>query len=40
MFAEPSSRRPGLAAEVTDLIIGITMLSLAVAGWPFFLHLP
>jgi hypothetical protein len=39
MIAEPITRGPGLAAEVTDLVIGITVLSLAFAGWAFFLHL-
>lgn len=39
MFAEPITHGPGLAAEVTDLVIGITVLSLAFAGWAFFLHL-
>jgi hypothetical protein len=39
MIAEPVTRGPGRAAEVTDLVIGITVLSLAIAGWAFFLHL-
>jgi hypothetical protein len=39
MIAEPFTRGPGLAAEVTDVVMGITVLSLALAGWAFFLHL-
>jgi hypothetical protein len=39
MIAGPITRGPGLAAEVTDFAIGITVLSLAFAGWAFFLHL-
>ena len=39
MIADPITRGRGLAAEVTDLVIGITVLSLAFAGWAFFLHL-
>jgi hypothetical protein len=39
MIAEPITRGPGMAAEVTDLVIGMTMLSLAFVGWAFFLHL-
>ena len=37
MIAEPITRGPGLAAELTDLVFGITVLSLAFAA--FFLHL-
>ncbi len=39
MIAETLTRGPGLAAELTDLDFGITVLSLAFAGWAFFLHL-
>ena len=40
MIAEPPTRGPGLAAEVTDLVIGITVLLLAGAAWGFLLRLP
>ena len=39
MIAEPLTGGPGLAAEVTDLVIGMTVLVLTLAGWGFFLHL-
>ena len=39
MVGEPPARGPGLAAEVTDLVVGITVLGLAFAGWAFFLRL-
>ena len=39
MVCKPPTGRPGLAAEVTDLVIGITVLGLAFAGWAFFLRL-
>jgi hypothetical protein len=39
MIAEAPPCGPGLAAEVTDIVFGITVLSLAVAGWAYFLHL-
>jgi hypothetical protein len=40
MIVEPTTPRgPGLAAELIDVVIGITVLLLAFAGWAFFLHL-
>lgn len=39
IFAEPTTVRFGVAGRVTDVVLTVTMLGLAFAGWASFLRI-